>query len=241
MTSKFSLLAGTMAAALAAATCAYAEDAPGTLPGARAYSPYPAETFPNRVFFGDTHLHTAYSADAGMIGNTLGPEEAYRYARGETVVSSTGVPARLERPLDFMVVADHAENLGLAPLLAARDPGLIATPFGQALIARIDAADPAGAFETWSKAKAGGKDPLAGSRQLYADVWQKLTAAAEAYNEPGRFTSSSAAASLAPIRSFRFPASTRSIPRTSGRGWRRPRRPPAGCSLSPTTVTCRTG
>jgi hypothetical protein len=188
MTRTFSLLAGTMTAALAAATCAYAQDAPGTQPGARAYSPYPAETFPNRVFFGDTHLHTAYSADAGMIGNTLGPEEAYRFARGETVVSSTGVPARLERPLDFMVVADHAENLGLAPMLAARDPGLLATPFGQALIARLDAGDPAGAFETWSKAKAGGKDPLTGSRQLYADVWQKLTAAAEAYNEPGRFS-----------------------------------------------------
>ena len=79
------------------------------------YSPYPAQDFPNNVYFGDTHLHTSYSTDAGMIGSPLGPEEAYRFARGEKVTSSTGLPARLQRPLDFLVVSDHAENLGLAP------------------------------------------------------------------------------------------------------------------------------
>jgi hypothetical protein len=79
------------------------------------YSPYPKQTFPNRVYFGDTHLHTAYSTDAGMIGNRLGPDEAYRFARGETVTSSTGLETKLARPLDFLVISDHAENLGLAP------------------------------------------------------------------------------------------------------------------------------
>ena len=69
------------------------DDAPGELPGNRQYSPYPELTFPHRVFFGDTHLHPSYSTDAGMIGNTLGPEEAYRFARGEAVSSSTGLPA----------------------------------------------------------------------------------------------------------------------------------------------------
>ena len=69
------------------------------------------------VYWGDTHLHTAYSTDAGMIGNTLSPDEAYRFARGEEVTSSTGVPARLVRPPDFLVVSDHAENLGLAPMI----------------------------------------------------------------------------------------------------------------------------
>ena len=44
------------------------------------YSPYPGEDFPNQVFYGDTHLHTSYSTDAGMVGCTLGPEEAYRFA-----------------------------------------------------------------------------------------------------------------------------------------------------------------
>ena len=84
------------------------------------YSPFPGNDFPNQVFFGDTHLHTSYSTDAGLFGNTLDPEAAYRFAKGEAVTSSLGVPARLERPLDFLVVSDHAENLGLAPMLAER-------------------------------------------------------------------------------------------------------------------------
>ena len=63
------------------------------------YSPYPAETFPN-VFFGDTHLHTSYSTDAGMLG-AIGPEEAYRFARGEEVDFQHGLAGELQRPLDF--------------------------------------------------------------------------------------------------------------------------------------------
>ena len=73
----------------------------------------PAGTIRARVLWGDTHLHTANSLDAAAFGNTLGPEAAYRFARGEEVVSSSGQPVKLSRPLDFLVVADHAEGLGL--------------------------------------------------------------------------------------------------------------------------------
>ena len=163
-------------------------DVPGVQPGDRTYSPYPEQNFPNQVFFGDTHLHTSYSADAGMVGNVLGPDQAYRFARGEAVTSSTGLRARLARPLDFLVVADHAENLGLAPLLAANDPALLATDFGKQLHAALDAGDPAGAWSIWSKAKSTGKDPLAGQEEIYRNAWSHITALAERYNEPGRFT-----------------------------------------------------
>ena len=100
------------------------------------YSPYPQQNFPNQVFFGETHLHTSFSTDAGMIGNTLGPDEAFRIARGQPFVSSMGVPGRLSRPFDFVVVADHSENLGLAPAIAASDPDLLAIPWGKK-IARL--------------------------------------------------------------------------------------------------------
>ena len=76
------------------------------------YSPYAGQNYPARVLWGDTHLHTANSLDAAAFGNTLGPETAYRFARGEQVVSSSGQPVNLSRPLDFLVVADHAEGLG---------------------------------------------------------------------------------------------------------------------------------
>ena len=177
-------------AALASAAQApsLGQDVPETQPGDREYSPYPAEDFPNRVFFGDTHLHTSFSADAGMIGNTLGPDEAYRFAKGEAVTSSTGLRARLSRPLDFLVIADHAENLGIAPLLIEKDPGLLATEYGASLAERLEAGDPAGAWQIFSVTKASGTDPLADRTDIYKSVWERLTQAAENHNQPGQFT-----------------------------------------------------
>src|SRR6185436_15951928 len=87
--------------------------------------------FANRVFWGDTHLHTTYSTDAGMVGCRLGPAEAYRFARGEEMISNTGQPVKLGRPYDFLVVADHSENLGLAPMIATSDPILLKIPTGK--------------------------------------------------------------------------------------------------------------
>jgi Protein of unknown function (DUF3604) len=185
------LLAAAVTAALMIAATPFAfgsDDVPGPATHRIQYSPYPEKSFPNRVYFGDTHLHTSYSADAGMVGCTLGPDEAYRFAKGETVTSSSGQKARLARPLDFLVVADHAENLGLAPLLAAKDPTLMATDFGKALRAKLDAGDPAGAWKVWSDGKASGKDPLAGHEDIYRTAWSRITDLAEKHNEPGRFT-----------------------------------------------------
>jgi hypothetical protein len=78
-------LAVAVATAMFATSISLAQDTPRPVERQIEYSPYPEQTFPNQVFFGDTHLHTSYSTDAGMIGNSLGPEEAYRFARGETV------------------------------------------------------------------------------------------------------------------------------------------------------------
>ena len=94
------------------------------------YSPYLNIGYPQRVFWGDTHTHTSFSTDGGMMGDRLGPDEAYRFARGEIVTSSSGVRTRLQRSLDFIVIADHAENLGLAPMIAEKNPALLKLAFG---------------------------------------------------------------------------------------------------------------
>ena len=155
------------------------------------YSPYPEQDFPNRVFFGDTHLHTSYSTDAGMIGNTLGPEEAYRFARGETVTSSTGLPARLSRPLDFLVVADHAENLGLAPAIVESNPELLKNAWGKKVHDLVQQGTIEGAteaYDAWMLQMGKREDPLKEQTGLAKSMWEKLTSAAEQYNAPGQFT-----------------------------------------------------
>src|SRR5215203_605632 len=86
-------------------------------PKKRAYSPYAGRNFPTRPLFGDTHLHTSISVDAGAFGCRLGPVDAYRFAKGEEITASSGQQVKLSRPLDFLVVADHSDLMGLFPMI----------------------------------------------------------------------------------------------------------------------------
>ena len=155
--------------------------------GGREYSPYLHQSYPDRVFFGDTHLHTSYSTDAGMVGNTLGPEEALRFARGEKVISSTGLPARLIRPLDFLVVADHAENLGLSPMIEESNPELLRDPQGKEYYDLVKAGKGWDAYQIWKKSGAERKDSMPNPK-LQALMWNQIIDAVDTYNQPGVFT-----------------------------------------------------
>jgi hypothetical protein len=153
------------------------------------YSPYAGRNYPTRVLWGDTHLHTANSLDAAAFGNSLGPEEAYRFARGEEVVSSTGQRVKLSRPLDFLVVADHAEGLGAAVEMKNGNPLLMTDPTirrwhdmmasGQGVEVAVELIRSVGT-NTIPK--------LLFDPRFARSVWQAYTATAERYNEPGRFT-----------------------------------------------------
>jgi len=160
----------------------------------RPYSPYAGGAVPTRVFWGDTHLHTSFSMDAGAFGARLGPEDAYRFARGEEIQSNTAGPVRLARPLDFLVVADHSDNMGFFPDLFAGDPNILADPKGREWYDKVQAGGQQGmevALEiidlfsrgTFPEALMYWPDTTA-----YKDTWAKTIAAAEAYNEPGVFT-----------------------------------------------------
>ena len=156
------------------------------------YSPYAGRNYPTRPLFGDTHLHTAFSFDAGAFGARLGPREAYRFARGEEVTSNSGQPAKLSRPLDFLVVADHSDNMGFFPDLLAGKPELLADPTGRRWYEMIRNGEGAkAALEIISSFSQGTfpKDLMyyPGTR-AYRGAWKETIAAAEQYNDPGRFT-----------------------------------------------------
>src|SRR5689334_18439980 len=107
------------------------EAAEKAFPAKPPYSPYAGRNFPTRPYFGDTHLHTSYSMDAGAFGARLGPKDAYRFAKGEEVIASSGQRAKLSRPLDFLVVTDHSDGMGFFPLLFGGDAKLLAYPQGR--------------------------------------------------------------------------------------------------------------
>ncbi len=152
------------------------------------YSPYVEDSYPNQVYFGDTHLHTSYSSDAGMIANTLGPAEAYRFAQGEVVTSSTGLKARLQRPLDLLVIADHAESLGLAPMIAESNVRLLQTEIGTQLSELVKAGKNTEAYELWSRTRMEKGDPLVDLQDVVKSFWERQTTIAEQFNDPGQFT-----------------------------------------------------
>lgn len=160
------------------------------------YSPYAEREFASMPLWGESHLHTSLSMDAGGFGNRLGLEEAYRFARGEQVTSSKGITARLARPLDWLAVTDHSDGMGLIDDLLAAKPFILEYEQGA----------------RWSKGfRAGGDEAVESTLNLittvsqgqadpelmanyspgsdhYKTIWDGVVATAEKFNDPGNFT-----------------------------------------------------
>ena len=167
------------------------KDLEKVMPTKPPYSPYAGRSFPTRPLFGDTHLHTGFSMDAGAAGARLTPSDAYRFARGEEITASSNQPVKLSRPLDFLVVADHSDGMGFFPLLMGGDPTLLGTEKGKQWYDQIKGGKGADAafdiIQAFSGAKMPNGFPLPGTK-AFRSAWQETIKAAEAYNEPGRFT-----------------------------------------------------
>jgi Protein of unknown function (DUF3604) len=153
------------------------------------FSPYAGRDYPTNVYWGDTHLHTAVSVDAGTM-NRLGQEDAFRFARGEEVVATGGLRAKLSRPLDFIVISDHAEMYGLMPQLLKGDPEILATESGKRWYGMLTSGDGEQAFAAAMEivASLSGNEPPIASDKSVRNAWRAYTALADRYNEPGRFT-----------------------------------------------------
>ncbi|MCZ6889078.1 MAG: DUF3604 domain-containing protein [Gammaproteobacteria bacterium] len=157
--------------------------------GAESYSPDVERSYPTEVYWGDTHVHTSYSTgDAYLIGaNEVTPAVAYRFARGEVVTAWNGMKARIRKPLDFLVIADHAEGLGVAYELRGGNSELANSDVGRAMQKAWEAfeADPTSrpAVNAFRAASRGHID-----ERIQRAIWHSVVSNAEAFNDPGRFT-----------------------------------------------------
>ena len=186
---------------LASATTVFAQITPAKeslsdlYPG-KAYSPYAQRSFPDHVFWGDTHLHTGLSMDAGLFGARLGLDDAYRFARGEEVMASSGQPAKMGRPLDWLVIADHSDGMGFFTDLAAGDPDILkfdqAKPWYEGLQAGGEASVAAALslIATFSQGQidANMMAEYSPGGKTYASIWERVVDAAERFNDPGNFS-----------------------------------------------------
>ena len=153
------------------------------------YSPYAGRAYADNVYFGDMHFHTELSFDAGLIGTTLSAHEGYRMARGEKVISNSGQPIQLIRPLDFLVITDHAEMIGLASAIRESSPILLAEPWGKWVHERFNAGQE-GRMEALRDVVSRGTSGINpfGSDELTRSVWDEFIEIADSYDEPGRFS-----------------------------------------------------
>jgi hypothetical protein len=153
------------------------------------FSPYAGRNFPTRVLWGDTHLHTAVSVDAGTMCR-IGQEDGFRFARGEEISTTYGLRAKLSRPLDFLVISDHAEMYGLMPRLLSGDPEVLSTEKGKKWYDELKSGDKDRTFATAMEIvpSLSGDVPPIKSDKAVKSTWQAYTALADKYNERGRFT-----------------------------------------------------
>ena len=158
--------------------------------GSPEYSPRVRDDFPRQVLWGDTHVHSSFSMDASAAGNTrLSPEAAYRFARGEPVEAHNGMTARLTTPLDFLVVSDHAEYMGLLPKLRANDPSLLGTPEGAKLREQLgNSAESAQAFFGTLIYSLMRNEPAIDDEGIKRSIWHEITRLADLANDPGHFS-----------------------------------------------------
>jgi hypothetical protein len=147
---------------------------------------------PTQVFWGDTHLHTSYSPDAFFFGNaTADPDTAYRYAKGYPVVHPYHKGRiQIHTPLDFLVVADHAEMMAVPLRLAQGDEALTKTANGKRIIQMLKAGKGQEVFLQFIE-RINANEPYddLNTEQTRKSVWGDMVAITEGHNEPGKFTS----------------------------------------------------
>lgn len=193
-TLSYRLIASTgLVAALAACQPPAAPNATAADPAVERLAANPAEAGERVLLWGDTHLHTRNSADAFEDNrNNADLETAYRFARGLPVQHPrTGERIQADRPLDFLVVADHAEMMGVFPRLMEGDQQILGTEAGRQLYETYRTNPDAAFTSTMKLDPHDTNSPLISqlhTPQIQQTSWERQIEAAERNNEPGVFT-----------------------------------------------------
>jgi hypothetical protein len=148
-----------------------------------------AGKIPSQVYWGVAHVHTGYSFDAGMFGISLTPDDLFRVATGGEVTMDNGTNYKQERPLDWVSITDHAEYLGIADQIRNKSPALLANPQGKRWFEMSMESAQKGveaAIEAVVSIQSG--KPVFDSPEIMGEAWSLSTAAAEKWNQPGKFT-----------------------------------------------------
>lgn len=153
--------------------------------GERGYSPYAGHSIPRNVFWGDTHVHTVMSVDAIGSGNRLTAEQSYRFAKGKEVTTNTGQRVRLSRPLDFLVVTDHAEYLGVVSSLVGGSPPRNDVERRWLQLAQENKYP---AIMQAYLGILGGNAEWTPTKEEQKSAWHRVVENAERHNNPGHFT-----------------------------------------------------
>ncbi len=147
--------------------------------------------YPEQVFWGDQHVHTGWSADAGLAGTTLGPEESVRFARGEMVQSSTGRDAQLHRALDWVAVTDHSDGMGTIDGIKTGNEEMMQDATVKRWHDAMAEGGQAGADATREVINSQARKNLPAilmDPKWMVSAWEKTVDIMERYNEPGIFT-----------------------------------------------------
>jgi len=141
------------------------------------------------AYFGAVHVHTSLSFDAFTNGSRTTPEDAYRWARGEEITSSGhGAPIKIATPLDFYMVSDHAEMLGVFREMLNTESPVSRLPITERVLSE-DANIAMQAFAEILRDKSEGRaDPALNDPAISRSSWQDIISAAEDFYEPGKFT-----------------------------------------------------
>ncbi|MEI6894306.1 MAG: DUF3604 domain-containing protein [Colwellia sp.] len=158
------------------------------------FSPYADQDYPTQLLFGETHIHSALSADAGGGGTTLLPRDLYRFARGEQVLSNTGQPVKLDRPLDFICLTEHTDGMGVITDILKGTENILADEQGAIFHQRFSQGGAEAKQASFDLISAFANGELSSALVYqpgnpgYTRTWHDLVDAAEEFNEPHRFT-----------------------------------------------------